>query len=26
MAAEFDLPPRMFASRLAELIYRSQVR
>ena len=26
MAAEFDLPPRLFASRLAELIYRSQVR
>jgi uncharacterized C2H2 Zn-finger protein len=26
MATEFDLPPRMFASRLATLIYRSQVR
>ena len=26
MANEFDLPPRLFASRLAELIYRSQVR
>lgn len=26
MAVEFDLPPRLFASRLAELIYRSQVR
>jgi len=26
MATEFDLPPRLFASRLAELIYRSQIR
>jgi uncharacterized C2H2 Zn-finger protein len=26
MAYEFDLPPRMFAARLAELIYRSQIR
>ena len=26
MATEFDLPPRNFATRLAELIYRSQVR
>jgi uncharacterized C2H2 Zn-finger protein len=25
-AAEYDLPPRMFAARLAELIYNSQVR
>jgi hypothetical protein len=26
MAVEFDLPPRLFAARLAELVYRSQVR
>jgi Zn-finger protein len=26
MAVEFDLPPRLFASRLAELVFRSQVR
>jgi predicted RNA-binding Zn-ribbon protein involved in translation (DUF1610 family) len=26
MAVEFDLPPRLFAARLAELIYHSQVR
>ena len=25
-AAEYDLPPRMFAARLAELIYNTQVR
>jgi uncharacterized C2H2 Zn-finger protein len=26
ISTEFDLPPRMFATRLAELIYHSQVR
>jgi uncharacterized C2H2 Zn-finger protein len=26
MAVEFDLPPRLFAARLAELVYRSQIR
>ena len=26
MATEFDVPPRMFAARLCELVYRSQVR
>jgi uncharacterized C2H2 Zn-finger protein len=26
MAVEFDLPPRLFAARLAELIYHAQVR
>jgi uncharacterized C2H2 Zn-finger protein len=26
MAVEFDLPPRLFAARLAELIYHSQIR
>ena len=26
ISTEFDLPPRLFASRLGELVYRSQVR